>query len=263
MRTAAWLAAAWMIAGASEARAQSAAVAIEPATWITADDYPPAAIRAGEQGAVATIITVSPDGRVSDCRIDVSSGSALLDERTCAILRERGRFRPARDAVGRSTVATLARRIVWAIPEGDDLLLRPHESRLVLTLDANGSIVACDAGHGPMPCDPLNDMARALVGRFKPALPARLVLDKSIRLLAPGTVPVMPPVEGRLLDRHETIVTIGADGSPSCAEKPARPDDAENPYCRPGAHYATDDKGTPAIPGQHFQVLDTVRRLDR
>ena len=84
--------------------------------YFSDDDYPAAAIRAGEEGAVAFQLTVSPEGRVSDCVILVSSGSATLDQATCRILRARARYSPASDAGGRAIEGSDGGSIVWRLP---------------------------------------------------------------------------------------------------------------------------------------------------
>lgn len=63
-------------------------------------DYPRAA--GGQQGTVRAELTVSAAGAVTRCTIVRSSGSAVLDDTTCRLIRERFRFTPARDARGRA-----------------------------------------------------------------------------------------------------------------------------------------------------------------
>lgn len=64
-------------------------------------DYPREARDAGIQGDLTTRYVISPNGRITDCRIVRSSGSALLDATTCRLVMERFRYSPARDASGR------------------------------------------------------------------------------------------------------------------------------------------------------------------
>ncbi len=80
-------------------------------------DYPPA--RAGRaQGRVGFALGIGPDGRVRDCRITASSGSAALDGATCRILRARARYRPARDAAGNPLPDSDSGAFDWALPPG-------------------------------------------------------------------------------------------------------------------------------------------------
>ena len=60
------------------------------------DDYPPESRRAGQQGTVRLLITVSSTGRVTACSIYRSSGAPPLDARSCSLAIERFRFLPAR-----------------------------------------------------------------------------------------------------------------------------------------------------------------------
>ena len=91
-------------------------LALQLNTYVQDLDYPPEAIRRHEQGTVEFEIDVSPEGLPSACRIVTSSGSRALDERTCAIMRERPRFRPARDAEGRAVSDVVRSRIRWVLP---------------------------------------------------------------------------------------------------------------------------------------------------
>lgn len=64
-------------------------------------------------------LTVSPEGRVTGCSIQSSSGSATLDHATCAIMTPRARFKPARDAQGKPVADEVVQRIVWRLEEVD------------------------------------------------------------------------------------------------------------------------------------------------
>lgn len=85
------------IAGQAESQPQPKN---SPSGWITQDDYPPAAHSAGRQGDTGFRLDVDTRGRVAACTITASSGSSLLDETTCTLLKRRARFKPARDASG-------------------------------------------------------------------------------------------------------------------------------------------------------------------
>ena len=50
------------------------------------DDYPLDALRKSEAGTVAVALKIGADGRVTDCVVTGSSGSASLDAQTCRIL---------------------------------------------------------------------------------------------------------------------------------------------------------------------------------
>ncbi|API58343.1 energy transducer TonB [Tardibacter chloracetimidivorans] len=87
------------------------------AEWITTDDYPGSAQRAGEEGTTGIRVQVNADGRVESCTVTQSSGSSTLDDATCRLYSRRGRFTPAKDTEGNAIPATYNDRIRWQIPD--------------------------------------------------------------------------------------------------------------------------------------------------
>jgi protein TonB len=84
---------------------------------ISEGDYPPAARRAGAEGAVLVRYVVEPNGAVSRCGVVSSSGSDELDAVSCAIVSRRFRFTPARGPDGRPVAETRTQRFLWRLPE--------------------------------------------------------------------------------------------------------------------------------------------------
>ena len=68
------------------------------ASLATDEVYPAGAIRRREQGRVAFTLAIDVYGRVTSCTITASSGSAVLDDWSCRLVRSRARYAPARDA---------------------------------------------------------------------------------------------------------------------------------------------------------------------
>lgn len=87
-----------------------------PESWISTDDYPPSAIRAGEEGTTAIEWEISEQGRVENCRVTSSSGSAALDRAACAAITRRGRYSPALDQDGNAIRSKGSRRVTWTLP---------------------------------------------------------------------------------------------------------------------------------------------------
>lgn len=85
-------------------------------SWVTSDDYPPEALRAGLGGTSTIVWTIGIDGRVSDCRTVVSSNVAFLDQAACKAISTKGRYKPALDKAGHPMVSHNTRRVVWVIP---------------------------------------------------------------------------------------------------------------------------------------------------
>jgi protein TonB len=80
-------------------------------------DYPPGLGEAGVQGPVWVRYVVEMDGRVSNCTVTESSGSAILDRHTCALIEQRYRYRPARDGAGRPIRSSLVEFYEWVIQD--------------------------------------------------------------------------------------------------------------------------------------------------
>lgn len=80
-------------------------------------DYPIEALRAGLTGRVLVSYLVSTDGRASDCRVERTSGHAVLDETTCRIVNTRYRLEPARDSTGRALEIRARQYISWTLSE--------------------------------------------------------------------------------------------------------------------------------------------------
>lgn len=86
-----------------------------PGSWVTNDDYPPAARRAEQEGVTGFRLDVDASGKVSGCTITSSSGYAALDNAVCTLMRRRARFSPAEDANGNKVPDTWSSRFRWVL----------------------------------------------------------------------------------------------------------------------------------------------------
>jgi protein TonB len=101
------------------------------ARWISGgivgSDYPEAAYRAKIGGTVYLRFVVAPSGRVSECTVTRSSGSAELDATTCRLIKRRFRYRPARDGTGKPIAETVWGRHDWEVaPEPPPIEIEPE-----------------------------------------------------------------------------------------------------------------------------------------
>lgn len=96
---------------------KSAAPTGDAAAWFTTDDYPAEALRAGAEGMVAIKYDIDATGKVSFCTVTQTSGSAALDETSCRLIKERGRFTPALDKKGKPMASQGTRRVNWQLPD--------------------------------------------------------------------------------------------------------------------------------------------------
>jgi len=84
-------------------------------------DLPENAAELGLGGRVGVVYGVLADGRVTDCQIFSSSGSAMLDALTCRLIEQRYVYEPARDWRGRPFASRIEHYEEWIVqddPEG-------------------------------------------------------------------------------------------------------------------------------------------------
>lgn len=127
-----------------DARAPKPPEPIDPASWITHSDYPAAELRQGVGGVAAVTLSIDRNGAVEKCEISSSSGSEGLDTATCALLKERGRFKPGTDADGKPMASTYGRRVTWrqggaVVP----LPVPPFVVTITVDVDASGIVENC------------------------------------------------------------------------------------------------------------------------
>jgi protein TonB len=81
---------------------------------IRSSDYPRDLYTQGIGGRVDFRFTVGSSGRVTDCSITRTSGSAELDTITCRLVIQRFRFRPSTDSAGRPIAEEADGEHVWS-----------------------------------------------------------------------------------------------------------------------------------------------------
>lgn len=85
--------------------------------WVTPSDYPAEARREHMRGNTVVELQVSTQGCPVACRIVKSSGYALLDDKSCALLMERARFRFTPEELARAKEpVTVQKTVMWAEP---------------------------------------------------------------------------------------------------------------------------------------------------
>lgn len=81
----------------------------------------PAALRAeGIERTVEVRYAVNVDGRVSNCSVTRSSGSAELDATTCRLIEDRFRYRPSLDSDGRPVRSIVEQQHSWRVDRATD-----------------------------------------------------------------------------------------------------------------------------------------------
>lgn len=80
------------------------------------EDYPAQALVENNTGKVAVRLLVDPSGKVADCSIRETSGSAALDIQTCAVISKRAMFTPAVGLDGKASRDGYDQNVNWRIP---------------------------------------------------------------------------------------------------------------------------------------------------
>ena len=71
--------------------------------WIDDKDYPKSAIKNRVEGRLRVLLSITPKGRVDQCKIAHSTGSSQLDGLGCRLIMKRARFDPALNGLGQPT----------------------------------------------------------------------------------------------------------------------------------------------------------------
>jgi protein TonB len=79
------------------------------------ENYPRRAAQEEIEGTVGVRVTVTADGRATNCQVTSSSGSNILDEAACKDLERYGRFDPALNDDGQPIAASWPTRITYKL----------------------------------------------------------------------------------------------------------------------------------------------------
>lgn len=168
------------------ALAQTGPVPIDPANWVTQDDYPAEAMRNGESGLVAFEVQVDANGKPAVCRTTTSSGSASLDATTCRLVAERAAFHPATDVKGGPVASKWQMRVKWNLPSTVIAQAPARSFGLIeqLTFDGEGRITGCtgrasgELGSEMEVCLRVGDalvVSQFMTGRYRDGVATRVV----------------------------------------------------------------------------------------
>lgn len=85
--------------------------ATHPSKWIDTDSFWRHIQKGISMGPIAADLLINDQGRVADCNITTSSGSAEVDRIFCREAKSKGRFKAATDAVGKHITANYPLRV--------------------------------------------------------------------------------------------------------------------------------------------------------
>ena len=82
---------------------------------ITSADYPKSALKRNVSGLTKVRLTITTDGRATDCRLFQSSGDTELDAKVCELATFRMRFSPALGHDGKPIPMAAILPVRWEI----------------------------------------------------------------------------------------------------------------------------------------------------
>jgi TonB family protein len=111
-------------------------------------------------------VSVDADGHITDCRILTSSGSPILDQGTCDLVRKRGQFNPATDEKGKRVAGTYSLATRWVLQDNAKLipLDQPWHIASTISVDSVGKVLSCKEETSqpgvwtPYPCFSVNTL---------------------------------------------------------------------------------------------------------
>ena len=76
-------------------------------------DYPGIALDKQQTGSTELVMLIDETGKVADCIVTQTSGSASLDAQSCVVIKDRGKFKPAVGQDGKPAKSSWRQRITY------------------------------------------------------------------------------------------------------------------------------------------------------
>jgi protein TonB len=200
------------------------------------EDYPADALERGAEGRVRVRVLINPRGGPQACEVLDSANDASLDAATCALLLERARFRPARDARGRAVPDLVETTVRWELEDRRAPFVQ-FRFRVTFRKGVDGPI--CIADQNGETSERQVENCLAVFGPMASALsrPGIAELQFEMRVVPTGETPVGDPLGrfGQLLWRYAGEFTVAPNGAVSrCAVTRNEAGDDIPPEAQPG-----------------------------
>ena len=153
---------------------------------IVAGDYPLTALAERQEGTVVVAFLIAAGGDVTKCQVAQTSGSDVLDARTCEIIVQRFRFNPARSSSGLAVEEWRTQKISWKLPAADDRYARAtRRAELLVDIGKDGAVDGCEVlkPSGDPKWDRKMCMSIATNQKFEPARGTNGRPEKSRRVV--------------------------------------------------------------------------------
>lgn len=160
-------------------------------------------------------LTVGVSGRSEGCTVTRSSGSAVLDSTTCALLVRRFRFDPARDEKGRAVAGTVTRTVRWELP--DDYFTPPYfVSGRVVVAQWSSPMASCASLSSTALLAPIGPDLCAEAFRSSPeaarTAPSGRPTVAVLSISASAVEPALPRAPGRIVYREDASFEVAPSG---------------------------------------------------
>jgi hypothetical protein len=174
-------------------------------TLLTPDDVPVAILKQNVLQVVEIALTITPEGDVQSCQIEVSSGDPRLDSYTCAVVSRRVKRRMFSDYGGGTGYRLYRMPITWWVGDGlppkhsspADLYISvsslpsplrgPVQLHLYFAVDAGGRIGGC-ASEDQKPDATLTVIACEQLAKAFKAAPLKLRDGTAVQSVQNATV---------------------------------------------------------------------------
>ena len=108
----------WNIGESAKVRIATEAKSLVPmSSMLSPRDFPPQALAKLWTGRTSFLLLIDEKGAIRDCTLTESSGIAVVDSRSCAIISHKARFSPAVDAKGIPTKSAYSQSITWRVTD--------------------------------------------------------------------------------------------------------------------------------------------------
>lgn len=193
----------WLLAAAAQLTAPAP---IDERLWFVPSDLPVELLPANEAKFVRFSLTVGPDGKPQDCRVERTSGIPTLDAFTCKLAERRARFHAARGADGRPAYGVYRTSVRWLMASGylqdagqdaGDALLTvnrlpgglssPASVNVTFALDRAGNMSSCSAQPGSAHAALAQVACRELLKGYRP-IPATSAQGAAVDSVQTATV---------------------------------------------------------------------------
>lgn len=200
---------------AAQERASTKARLLNGNQIMSADDYPIESLRKNESGAVTVKLAVNPSGAITSCTIVKSSGHSALDEKTCALFQERGKFQPATDDSGNAIASEVTQKVGWKLVDNEMSMPRTDwMMRMTVALGSDGGIISCKFDSSGLVARPGNCSMPGRHSMDASPVPTGYAINETFFYSAdPDSAPKAPDLSGaQLASRQVSRVTISPDG---------------------------------------------------